>query len=293
VTTRTDDLRALLDGDDQFIAAGASTVLTARIAERVGFPAIYVGGHAVGVLHYGLPDYGILEPHEMIEQSGRIADSVSLPVIVDADELGGNVATLHRTVRDYERAGIAGLHLEDDQEPKHSTYRAPLLSIEEMQARIAATVASRTDPNFVIIARSNELINRAAYGQGSLEEAIKRGQAYAEAGADSYVTPGIQPDEMATLAKAIPIPYTAFSAPLGQGDGVKMVLSTGWETATAARVYEQSVVEYLKSNTVPAELRGRATEFYSLLEEGNYVAIVTEWVERTGRPLGKQLRAMQ
>jgi 2-methylisocitrate lyase-like PEP mutase family enzyme len=283
MTAKTDRLRELLEGDEQFVAASAVTVLSARIAQRAGFPAVYVGGHALGALHYGIPDYGILEQHEIITQAGRIAGSVSVPTIVDADELGGNVASIHRAIRDFERAGVAGLHLEDEEEPKHSTHRAPLLSIGEMQARIAAAVDARTDPNFIIIARCNELINRENYGQGTLEEAIKRGQAYAEAGIDAYVTPSIEAGEIPEMAKAVPVPLAAFGL---TGEGVRLVL-TGFGAFDKA--YEHWATVLMQTGQLPPEAFETCRDPYSLLEEPAYAAVVTSWVERTGRPLGESL----
>jgi 2-methylisocitrate lyase-like PEP mutase family enzyme len=288
VTARTDTLRSLLDGPEMFIAADANSVLTARIAERLGFPAIYVGGHSLGVLHYGVPDYGVLEPHEMIEQAGRIARSVGIPTVVDADEIGGNVASIGRGVREYGIAGIAGLHMEDDQEPKHSTYRGPLLSIEDMQARIAVAVEVRTDSNFIIVARTNELLNRAAFGDGTLEEAVRRAHAYAEAGADSFVAPGILPEEVPSLVKGLSIPYAAFGTP-PEPDGTKMVLSTGWATSAASKNYDYVAKEYMRTGEVPPDAAGRADDIDGLLREPDYDAIVRTWAERSGRRTGPSL----
>jgi 2-methylisocitrate lyase-like PEP mutase family enzyme len=283
MTAKTERLRELLDGDEQFVAASSVTVLAARIAEGVGFPAIYVGGHALGALHYGIPDYGILEQHEIIAQTSRIANSVALPTIVDADELGGNVASIHRAIRDFELAGVAGLHLEDEEEPKHSTHRAPLLSIEEMQARIAAAVASRTDPNFVIIARCNELINRETYGQGSLEEAIRRGQAYAEAGVDAFVAPSVEADEIPAMAKAVPVPLAAFGL---NGPGIQLVL-TGF--GAFDKDYEHWATVLLQTGQLPPEAFQSTSHPEWLTGEPAYADIVTAWAERTGRPTGETL----
>ncbi len=292
MTEKTDRLRSLLDGPEMFIAADANSVLTARIAERVGFPAVYVGGHSLGVLHYGVPDYGVLEPHEMIEQAGRIARSVAVPTVVDADEIGGSVAGIARGVRDYGFAGIAGLHMEDDQEPKHSTYRGPLLSIEDMQARIATALEARTDSNFIIVVRTNELLNRSAFGDGTLAEAIRRAHAYAEAGADSFVAPGILPEEVPSLVKGLSIPYTAFGTP-PEPDGTKMVLSTGWATSSASKNYEYVARAYMRTGEVPPDAAGRADNIDGLLHEPGYDAAVRTWAERSGRRTGPSLHETQ
>src|SRR5438874_8152359 len=100
-------LRQLLAGDP-FVAADCYSALTARIVEHVGFSAAYMGGHATGMMHYAIPDNGILAPTEMIEQAGRVAEAVSIPVIADADQAGESVADVHRNIRRYERVGVAG-----------------------------------------------------------------------------------------------------------------------------------------------------------------------------------------
>jgi 2-methylisocitrate lyase-like PEP mutase family enzyme len=291
--SKTETLRALLDGEQQFTAPETITVLGGRIAERIGFPALYVGSHSLGSFHYGIPDYGILEPHEVIEQTSRIAHGVSIPTIVDADELGGNVAAVHRAVRDYIAAGISGIHFEDDQDPKHSTWRQPLLTIEDMQARIAAAAAARTDPNFVLIVRSNELLNRGAFGNGTLDGAIKRGQAYAEAGADAYITPGATADEFPVIAESISIPYSAFSTPAGQNNGVHVILYAGFATSSASKYYETVAREYFSNGAVSNENSRRADNLYDLLEETTYDNVIRKWAEDAGMPVDRTLHATQ
>ncbi len=287
MSEKTQALRRLLQGEELVVAASTHTVLAARINERAGFKVLYSGGYALGALHYGIPDYGVLEQREMITQTARIANSVQIPLIVDADEIGGNAASIYRWIPEYIDHGIAGLHLEDEQEPKHSTYRGDLLSIEDMQARIALAVQARTDPDFVLIVRSNELINREAFGEGSLDEAIRRGQAYAEAGADSYVVPSIEPDEVGQLARALPIPVTAFGLKV---DGVRLTL-TGFGSLDG--VYEHWARTLKETGTLPPEAFDRADGLYDLLDEGRFDRIVRDWALRTGRPTGPSLHEAQ
>ncbi len=131
-------LRELMNGKDPFIAADCYSALTARIIEHIGFKAAYMGGHATGMMHYAVPDCGVLTPTEMIEQAARVAETIAIPVIVDADQAGESVADVYRSVGRYERSGVAGIHIEDEIAPKHSAYDGPLLSISDMQARIGA-----------------------------------------------------------------------------------------------------------------------------------------------------------
>jgi len=287
MTAKTAQLRSLINSGERFIAADAVTVLMARLAERTGFPALYVGGHALGSFHYGIPDLGALEPHEVIEQTGRIARSVSIPVVVDADELGGNVASIHRNIRDYESAGLSGIHMEDEHEPKHSSYQPALLTPEDMQGRIAAAVAAKTDPDFVIIARTNELIHRTSlyatrgsFGEGTIAAVIKRGQAYAEAGADAYLPTGLEADEVDEVARAVPIPLAAYS----QLGDVKVILSTGWAVHNAVHVYEKWARVLLEAGTLPAEAHKSCDGFLSLLGQEQYDEAIFQWASRAGLP---------
>jgi 2-methylisocitrate lyase-like PEP mutase family enzyme len=288
VSAKTDQLRRLIDSGERFIAADTVSALTARVAQRIGFPAVYVGGHALGVVHYGVPDYGVLEPHEMIAQAGRIARSVDIPTIVDADEMGGNVASIYRCVRDYESAGVAGVHLEDESEPKHSTWRGKLLEVADMQARIATAVKARTDPNFIIIARTNELLYRKGFGTGTLEGAIERGQAAAAAGADAFIVPGITAEEVAPLVAAVPIPFASYSM-LGDGTGIRMILATGWASAVAGKVAQDTARAFHESNdsrAIVGSIGFRASDVWPLMDDPIYDAVIEKWAKRIGQPTG-------
>ena len=116
----------------------------------------------------------------------------------------------YRTVRRYEQVGVAGVHIEDEQAPKHSTFDGPLLTIADMQARIAAAVDARADPDFLLIARSDELYSQGGGGTGSLDEAVRRGIAYAEAGADVYLPTFAPAEDLARIADEVPIPIAGY-----------------------------------------------------------------------------------
>ena len=136
------ELRSLIAGDP-FMAAECYSALSARIIEDVGFPAAYMGGHGTSMMHYAIPDNGVFTPTEMIEQAGRVAEAITIPLIVDADQCGETVADVYRSIQRYEHAGVAGIHIVDEIPPKHSKWAGPLLSIADMQARIRAAVAAR------------------------------------------------------------------------------------------------------------------------------------------------------
>ena len=197
MSSQTQALRSLLATGKPFIAADCYSALTGRIVERAGFPAAYMGGHATGMMHYAIPDNGVLTPTEMIDQARRVAEAISIPLLVDADQLGESIADVHRSVLLYERAGVAGVHMEDERTPKHSTFDGPLLPIVDMQARISAAAGARRDEDFLLIARCDEFYDVGGGGSGSLEEAIRRGKAYAEAGADVFLPTMATPEQVA------------------------------------------------------------------------------------------------
>ena len=161
------------------VAPGAYDCLTARSIERAGFSAVYMtgGGTAASM---GYPDYGLLTMTEMADNAGRIAASVKLPVIADADTGYGNELNVIRTVREYERRGVAGLHIEDQGFPKKCGHLEDktIVPIEDYVAKIRAAVSAKIDPNFMVIARTD---SRASLG---FDEAIRRANAAIDAGAD-------------------------------------------------------------------------------------------------------------
>jgi 2-methylisocitrate lyase-like PEP mutase family enzyme len=271
-------LRSLIAGEP-FMAAECYSALTARIVEDVGFSAAYMGGHGTSMMHYAIPDNGVFTPTEMIEQAGRAAEVIAIPLIIDADQCGETVADVHRSIQRYEHAGVAGIHMEDEIPPKHSKWDGPLLSIADMQARISAAVEARRDPDFVIIIRCDELYAVGGGGSGSLEETIRRGIAYQEAGADAFLPTFATEEQVAAIGAEVKLPLVGFG---GFTPGVNVVLSTGWGTASAARVHRQWAAHLL----VHGDLPGEAFEFpgkAEAIQQEAYDAVVGAWVASTGR----------
>ena len=162
------------------MAPGAFDPLSARLAEEAGFPAVYMTGFGTSAALLGRPDVGLLTMTEMAGNAGRIAACVDVPVIADADTGYGNPLNVIRTVGAYEAAGVAGIHIEDQVAPKKCGHLEGKLVIpaEEMAEKVRAAVEARTQPEFVIIARTDA---RAVEG---LARALQRGRMYREAGAD-------------------------------------------------------------------------------------------------------------
>ncbi len=176
-TTR---LRELLGRPEPLLAAGAYDALSARMVEAAGFDAVYLTGFGASASLLGRPDIGLLTQTEMAGHAARLAAAVGVPIIADADTGYGNPLNVIRTVQEYERAGVGGLHLEDQAAPKKCGHLAGkvLVPTQEHVARIRAACAARTDPDLVIIARTDARANEG------LEAAIDRARHYADAGAD-------------------------------------------------------------------------------------------------------------
>ena len=191
-------LRKLM-GDGMVVAPGAYDGLTARLISQADFAAVYMtgGGTSSG---FGYPDYGLLTMSEMVENAGRIVDAVDLPVISDADNGYGNELNTYRTIRAFEKAGVAGVHIEDQAFPKKCDHLddKELIPLEDYVAKIRAAADARRSDDFVIIARTDA---RASLG---FEEGVRRCNAALEAGADVAFLEAMQTvDELKAAPKEI------------------------------------------------------------------------------------------
>jgi 2-methylisocitrate lyase-like PEP mutase family enzyme len=284
MTDQTSSLRALIASGRPFIAADCYSALTGRIVQQAGFEVAYMGGHATGMMHYAIPDFGVLTPTEMIDQAARVAEAISIPLIVDADQAGESVADVYRSVRRYEQVGVAGIHLEDEISPKHSSFDGPLMSIDDMQARLATAVDARRDPDFVLIARSDELYSEGGGGSGSLDEAIRRGVAYASAGADAFLPTFATQEQIGRIAAEVPIPIAGYGKLL---PGLAFSLFTGWGTSSAARAHQQWAAYLKEHGDLPQEAFGFPGKD-EVIRQPEYDAVITGWATRTNRPIRKQ-----
>src|SRR5207302_1266654 len=177
--TQAARFRELLRRDGMVVAPGAYDCITARLIERAGFETVYMTGAGTAAT-LGYPDFGIVTMSEMVANAGRIAAAVGLPVIADADTGYGNELNLVRTVREYETAGVAGIHIEDQGFPKKCGHLEDkeIVPRGDWLAKIRAAANARRSPDFLVIART---ASRAVLG---FDEAVARGNAALEAGAD-------------------------------------------------------------------------------------------------------------
>lgn len=204
--TKRKRLKQRLDQPGLIVSPGVFDMISARIADRMGFDALYMTGYGVVASYLGLPDAGLATYTDMVGRAGAIAQGTATPLIADADTGYGGLLNVDRTVRGYEAAGVAGIQLEDQEFPKkcgHTPNRR-VIALEDMVRKIRVAVEARSDDDFLIVARTDA---RTAHG---LDEALRRAEAYAEAGADIlFVESPESVDEMDRICRTVDKPLLA------------------------------------------------------------------------------------
>lgn len=281
-------LRHLLAQPEIIVAPGAINALSARLIERAGFNAVYMTG-AGTALALGMPDVGLVTMSEMLATAASITSAVGIPVIADADTGYGNAINVRRTVQEFERTGVAAVHLEDQVSPKKCGHLRGkrLIAKDEMVQKIRAACDARIDPDFVIIARCDALL------VSGLEDAVDRGRAYARAGADVlFVESPRSVEEIQELAGSFDIPLlfnmgssgrTPFlSAAEVQAFGYKMMLIPTFVTLAAIRAMEEVLAEIRRTGSV-VSVRSRCATFEEYMELGG-IKEIQELEARYGTP---------
>ncbi len=210
--TRNKRLRRLIDRSTVQMP-GAFNALAARAIEKAGFEAVYVSGAGLSNAVYGLPDVGLVTLTEAVDHARRICSAVTLPVVVDGDTGFGEAVNTARTVSEMEAAGVSAIHIEDQVLPKKCGHLdgKVLVSAEAMVEKIKAACAARTDPDFMIIARTD------ARGVVSFDEAVSRAKRYSGAGADAIFPEALKDaSELAAFAKAVDAPLLANMTEFGK-----------------------------------------------------------------------------
>lgn len=193
-------LKRLLGRDELLIAPGCFDGLSARLVEEAGFEAAYLSGGAVA-RSLGIPDIGLVTMSETIERAAQVVAAVKLPIIADADTGYGNAVNLVRTVREFERIGVAAIHIEDQITPKRCGHLdgKEVISLAEMEKKLEAALAARTDSEFCIIARTD------ARGVHGFDDAIARARSFAKLGVDAIFVEAPQSEqELAEIPLRIP-----------------------------------------------------------------------------------------
>src|SRR5256714_12746228 len=185
-TSKSKRLRELI-AQGAVMMPGVPNASMARQVEQAGFDAVYVSGAGMANSTAGVPDIGLLRRDEVVTLAGYVAKAVRIPAIVDADTGFGEGEDVARTIRDLEKAGLAGCHIEDQEFPKRCGHLAgkSIVDLDEMIARIKAAVAARRGPDFIIIARTD------ARAVGNFDAALHRAREDAEAGADANFAEGL------------------------------------------------------------------------------------------------------
>ena len=199
----TAQLRTLLQNPGIIMAPGAYDCLTARIIQNAGFPAVYMTGAGTSVATLGYPDLALATMSEMVGNAGDIAAAVDVPVIADADTGYGGILNIQRTIRQYQRAGVAGVHIEDQEFPKRCGHldNKRVIGIDEMVGKIRAAADARTDDDFVIIVRTDAL---AVTGW---DDTMRRCEAFTRAGADVLFVEAIRsPEEAERVVASVELP---------------------------------------------------------------------------------------
>ena len=192
---------------------GVPNAAMARQVERAGFDAVYISGAGMANATAGVPDIGLLTLTEVAQLAGYVASAVDIPAIVDADTGFGGAENVARTVRELERAGLAGCHIEDQGFPKRCGHLAgkDLVDVDEMVGKIRAALGARSDPDFLIVARAD---GRSVEG---FDSTVKRVRSYVEAGADAIFPEALQSaDEFRDFAKEIQAPLLANMTEFGK-----------------------------------------------------------------------------
>ena len=206
MTYRIMKLRELLANKQILVAPGVYDGLSARLAERAGFSAIYVTGYGLSASVLGRPDVGLMTMSEMVSRVSAIAEAVSVPIIADGDTGYGNAVNVSRTVREYEKAGAACIQLEDQVAPKKCGHMIgrEVIPAEEMAGKIKAACDSRHSDDFLIMARTDA---RTSHG---IDEALRRGKLYEEAGADIlFIESPESIEEMKKITSFFSVPVLA------------------------------------------------------------------------------------
>ena len=259
---------------------GIFNALVARMAERLGYEAVYLSGAALSAAA-GVPDVGLLTLPEFVDAARSITLACSVPLLCDADTGFGEALNVERAVRLFENAGVAGIHLEDQQLPKRCGHLSgkQLVEPDVMAAKLRAALRARRDPDFVIIARTD------ARGVTGFDDAVRRARLYREAGADAIFPEALESaDEFAAFAQAVQAPLLANMTEFGRSPnldfstlstmGYRLILYPVTIFRVALRAAQETLVDILQRghqrDRIPQMLT--RAELYDLLGYADYEA---------------------
>lgn len=275
---RREKFRELLAGDKLVQFPGAINPINAQLIEQAGFEGVYISGGAFSAAQ-GLPDIGLTTLTEVVDHGRNISRVTNLPTFIDADTGWGEAMNVARTVQEFEDAGVAGMHLEDQVNPKRCGHLdgKEVVSTAEMVKRISAAVKGRRDSNFVLCARTD---SRAKEG---LDAAIDRAKAYADAGAD-LIFPEAMSDlgEFEAMANALDVPILANMTEFGKSElftteqlanaGVKLVIYPVTTLRIAMGAIKRGLEVIRRDGTQESLVEGMQTraDLYDTIDYASY-----------------------
>ena len=269
------------------IAPGVFDMISAKVADRAGFDALYMTGYGIAASHMGLPDAGLVGYSEMVGRAARICEATTTPLIADADTGFGGLLNVRHTVRGYEAAGVAAIQIEDQEFPKkcgHAPGRR-VVPLDEMLRKVQVAVEARESDDFLVVARTD---SRSSLG---LDEAIRRGQAFSGAGADVvFIEAPESVEEFERIGREVDAPLLAnmveggFSPVLRAETlarlGFAIAIYPGTGFLAAAKTLE-NVYGHLKANGSSIELQAEALsigEMHDLMGFGEVWEFEKRWV---------------
>jgi methylisocitrate lyase len=262
---------------------GVANAAIARQVEHVGFDAVYISGAGMANTTAGVPDIGLLTLTEVVQLAGYIADAINIPAIVDADTGFGGAENVARTIRELERAGLAGCHIEDQEFPKRCGHLSgkSVVDVDEMTGRIKAAVSARRDEDFMIIARTD------ARAVEDFDRAVERSRRYLKAGADAIFPEALQnADEFKAFARQVKAPLLANMTEFGKSPllsfqelsdfGYRMVIFPQSAFRVSMKASEEFLHDLKKAGTQSGWLKQMQTreQLYELL---NYDPGAESW----------------
>jgi len=287
---KTSQLREMLARKEIVVAPGVFSALPAMIAEKVGFKAVYMSGYTTAAFLLGMPDLGLITMTEMAQNASRINDVINVPVIADCDNGYGNAVNVIRSVKAYEKAGVAAIQMEDQIFPKKCGHMndKEIISAEEMIKKIKAAIDTREDDDLVIIARTD------ARTVVSFDEAVKRSNMYADAGADIiFFESPISAEEIEKIPKLVNAPVMANMVEKGKSPlftnkkleemGYKLVIWPGSSAWTSARAVEKTMQELKDKGTTEELISGDMIaweNFNELIQVPEYLELSKKYSHR-------------
>ena len=284
----TTTLRQLLGQPGIIVAPGAYDCLTARIIEREGFPVVYMTGAGTAVTRVGKPDLGFATLTEMLANASAMTATISVPLIADADTGYGGALNVYRTIQEYEKAGVAALHLEDQAFPKRCGHLdgKEVIPLAEMVVKLRAACDARTDEDFVIIARTDAL---AVTG---LDDTLRRCAAYAEAGADVLFVEALRTEtEIDRIRQEVDVPLLYNFVEHGKSPlipvaqlaelGFKIVIFPG-SLMLSVYTLAQRILREIRQHGTTASLLGEmgsVVDLFNLMGMQEALALEAQWTE--------------